>query len=140
MKRLVCMASVMAVLAASAFATGRARAFDDETPTIKDVMGKLHKGANSPLAQLKKSFQDGSPKWKDVQGLTKEFATLGAALPKDEAPLGEKDDYKKLATAYSDNAKALDDAAKKEDLAGAQAAFGKISTSCMPCHKTHRPR
>jgi cytochrome c556 len=133
------MASVMALLAATAFATGRAGTFDDETPTIKDVMGKLHKGANSPLAQLKKSLQ-GSPNWKDVQGLTKEFETLGAALPKDEPPIGKKDDYKMLATAYYDNAKALDDAAKKEDLAGAQAAFGKISTSCMPCHKTHRPR
>src|SRR5258708_6103174 len=139
MKRLACMASVVALMAVSVLVTGRAGAFD-ETPSIKDVMGKLHKGPNSPLAQLKKGLQGDSPNWKELQGTTKEFVTYGSALPKDEPPKGDKEDFKKLAIAYYDNAKTLDDAARKEDLAGTQAALGKLSSSCMPCHKTHRPR
>jgi cytochrome c556 len=33
----------------------------------------------------------------------------------------------------------LAEAAEKEDLDEVRDAFKKISTSCMPCHKSHRP-
>jgi cytochrome c556 len=139
MKRLTCLASATILLTASALATGRAGAVDAEAPTIKDVMGKLHNGPNAPLAKLKKSLKAEPPDWKDIQENTKSFATLGAILPESDPPKGDKANYKMLASAYSDNAKALDGAAKKEDLSGAQAAFGKLSTSCAACHKAHRP-
>jgi cytochrome c556 len=139
MKRLTCMASVLALLAAVALGTDQAGAGNTEAPSIKDVMDKLHKGANSPLAKLKKSLKAQPPNWKDIQDSTKLFAELGTSLPDNDPPKGNKDSFKKLAIAYSENAKALDDAARKENQADAQAAYSKLSTSCMPCHKDHRP-
>jgi cytochrome c' len=139
MKKLVCVACMVGLVAISGFATGFAGSDDEKTPTIKEVMQKLHKGANSPLAKVKKALAADSPDWKDIQKTTKDFATYGAALPKNDPPKGEKEDFKKQADAYSDNAKALNDAAKKEDKEAAQAAFKKVSTSCTACHKAHRP-
>ena len=135
MKRLACVASVLALLAAS----GLASSDDEKTPTIKEVMRKLHKGANSPLAKLKKALAADSPDWKSIQDTTKDFEKLGAALAKNDPPKGDKEDFKELAESYSKNAKALNDAAKEEDKAEAQAAFKKVSTSCTACHKAHRP-
>jgi cytochrome c556 len=139
MKRLMCMASVLGFLVASVLVTGRAGAGDTETPAIKDVMKALHKGPNSPLAKLKTSLKADAPNWKEIQDNTKQFVALGVALPKNDAPKGDNENYKKLASAYFDSAKALDDSAKKENLAATQEAYKTISSSCMPCHKAHRP-
>ncbi len=138
MKKLACVACVVGLVAISALATSFVGADEEKTATIKEVMRKLHKGANSPLAKLKKALAADSPDWKDIQKLTKDFATFGAALGKNDPPKGEKEDFKKLADAYYHNAKALNDAAKKEDKAAAQAAFKKVSTSCTTCHKAHK--
>jgi cytochrome c556 len=138
MRRLVCGASVLALLLLAALATSPAGAGDEPTPTIKDVMRKLHKGANSPLARLKKDLGAPAPNWKAVQDTTKDFVILGAALGKNDPPRGEAAGYKKLADAYFTNAKALDDAAKAEDKAAAQAAYRKLSASCKSCHQAHR--
>jgi cytochrome c556 len=128
--------SLLVILGATVLASSS----DDKTPTIKEVMKKLHgKGANSGIAKLKKGLAARSPDWKAVQKTTKSFATLGAALPKNEAPKGDQDAYKKLADAYAANAKALDDGAEQEDLDAAKAAFGKIGASCKACHSAHRP-
>jgi hypothetical protein len=99
MKRLVCLASALALLAASALAARRAGADDEKTPTIKEVMGKLHKGANSPLAKVKKALKAETPPWKEIQDQSKDFVILGASLAKNEPPRGEKEDFKKLAEA-----------------------------------------
>ncbi len=139
MKRIVCAACAFGLVAISGLATGPAGADDEKTATIKQVMQKLHKGANAPLAKLKKALAADSPDWKDIQKTTKNFATLGADLPKNDPPKGDKEDYKKLADAYCANAKALNEAAKKEDKEKAEAAFKKVSTSCMACHKAHKP-
>ena len=113
---------------------------DDETPSIKKVMSKLHKGKNAPLKQAQ-----GSPE--------RRFARLGGgsergqalrdlrrALPKNDPPRGEKESYEKLAKAYASAAKSLEESAEKEDLKGSRDAFKKISTSCMPCHKSHKSK
>src|SRR4051795_1452459 len=65
-------------------------------PTIKEVMGKLHKGANAPLQQVKKDLQGGNPDWDEIQTITKEFVTLGTALGKNEPPTGDKASWDKL--------------------------------------------
>jgi cytochrome c556 len=119
-------------------ATVVAATSDDKTPTIEEVMDKLHKGRNSHLAKVQKALKSASPNWKTVQKSTKLFAELGAALPKNEAPKGDQAAYKKLAEAYASNAKALDEAAKDEDLAAAKSAIGKISGSCKACHNAHK--
>ncbi len=135
MMRLTFATSLLVILGATVLAASS----DDKTPTIKQVMDKLHKGGSSPLAKLKKSVAVSSPDWTAIQKLTKDFATFGAALPKNEAPKGDQDHYKKLADAYAVNAKDLDEAAQKEEQASAKAALKKIGTSCNACHKAHRP-
>jgi hypothetical protein len=132
MKRLICLASALAVMAVALVAGG------DDTPSIKDVMDKLHKGAGAPLAKLKTALKSDSPDWKNVQDLTKDFVVWGAALAKNEPPRGEKAGFVRLAKGYLDNAKALDDAAKAEDKAKAQAALNKITASCKTCHAAHK--
>jgi cytochrome c556 len=132
MKRLVCVASTLAILALAAGAR------TDDPPTIKDVMDKLHKGASSPLAKLKTALKASSPDWSAVQDLTKDFEEFGAALAKNDPPRGEKADYEKLAKAYAANAKALNAAAKAEDKGKAEAAFKKIAASCKTCHTAHK--
>ena len=129
----------LTVLAVSCLATIAVGADDKKTPTIKEVMSKLHKGAKSPLAKLKTALKAESPDWKSIQDSTKDFVILGAALAKNDPPKGEKHAYKKLADSYFEQSKAMDDAAKKEDKAAANAAFTKVSTSCMACHKAHKP-
>jgi hypothetical protein len=131
--RLTCATSLL-VLVAATLAAG----FDDETPTIKDVMQKLHRGKSSPLAKLKTALKSDSPDWKAIQKTTKEFEKFGAALPKNDPPKGSKAAYTKLADRYYASAKALNEAALKEEKAEAQAALTKISTSCAACHKAHR--
>lgn len=116
-----------------------ARPDDEKTPTIKEVMQKLHKGAGAHLAKLKKDLAAESPDWSDIKEKAKDFETLGAALPKSEPPRGDKDDWKKVANSYYENAKRLNAAAKKEDKECVQAAFSKISNSCAACHKAHKP-
>jgi cytochrome c556 len=138
MKRLVCLVSTLAVVALVAGAGAGAGAGADDPPSIKDVMDKLHKGANAPLAKLKAALKSDAPDWKSVQDLTKDFVVFGAALGKNDPPRGDKAAYDKLANAYYENAKSLDDAAKAEDTAKAKAALNKIGASCKACHTAHK--
>ena len=140
MRPLFCVAGVLMVLLMAVLVSGPAGASSDsETPTIKKVMGTLHKGKNAPLNKLKAALKGDSPDWPAVQKDAKLFATFGAALPKNDPPRGEKGPYEKLAKAYASAGKSLEESAEKEDLTGSRDAFKKISTSCMPCHKSHRP-
>ena len=131
MKRMACMASAVAIL----FIGARA---DDATPSIKEIMGKLHKGDESPLAKLKKSLKSDEPDWKDVQDLTKDFESLGASLAKNDPPKGGKSAFEKRAKAYYQYAKSLNEAAKAKDKGKAQTALNKIGSSCKACHTAHK--
>ena len=136
MKRHAYMLGSLALVVAAALVTSSVA--DDATPSIKDVMVKLHKGATSPLAKLKKQAKADSVPWKEVQSETKDFVILGAALAKNEPPKGEMSSWKKLADSYFEDAKALDDAAKKEEKEALEKAVSKVGSSCQACHKAHR--
>jgi cytochrome c556 len=138
MKSLICGASMCSLLVVIGLAGRNVGAADDAPATIDKIMEALHKGRKSPLATLKAAFKSQSPDWASVQKETKTYAKLAADMPKNDPPKGDAAAYKKLAKTYASNAKALDDAAQKEDLAAAKAAFGKIGGSCMGCHKAHR--
>ncbi len=138
MKRLTCVVLVLGVSSLSGLANRFARSDDEKTPTIKEVMQKLHKGPNAELSKLKKDLAAESPDWSDIKEKAKEIETYGAALPKNAPPKGEKEDWKKLADSYHDYAKKLNAAAKKEDKDGVTAAFSKLSSSCAACHKAHK--
>jgi cytochrome c556 len=131
LKRMACVASVLAVLFMAAGA-------DDSTPSIKEIMGKLHKGANAPLAKLKTALKSDSPDWTNIQDLSKDFVRFGADLAKNKPPRGDRSAFEKRANAYHEAAKSLATAAKEEDKAKAQTALNKIGASCMTCHSAHK--
>jgi cytochrome c556 len=140
MKPAFCAAGVLVILLVAGLAAGPVGASsDDETDSIKKVMDVLHKGARSPLNTVKGALKGNSPDWSAIQKQAKLFARYGASLPKNDPPRGDKESFEKLANAYASAAKAFAASAEKEDLQGSRDAFKKISTSCMPCHKSHRP-
>jgi hypothetical protein len=107
-------------------------------PSVKEIMARLHKGANAPLFKLKKDLQAPQPNWDEIQKTTKEFVALGAALSKNEAPAGDQGSWQKLTKQYAEGARSMDDAAQKKNTQGALAAQGKLVGMCAACHKTHR--
>ncbi len=110
MRSLMCVASVLVLLAVAGWVSHPAgAASDDETPSIKKIMQTLHKGAKAPLNTVKASLKGDSPDWETVQKDAEVIAKYGAFLPKNEPPKGEKAAYEKLAKAYEKNAKALED-------------------------------
>jgi cytochrome c556 len=142
MRPLFCAASLLAFVALAFLASGGAGASiddDEETPSIKTVMEKLHKGKNAPLKSVQTALKSDSPDWEEIQKQAKLFKKYGDALPKNDPPKGKKEAYAKLAKAYASNAKSLEEAAEKENLKGTRDAFKKISGSCAACHKSHRP-
>ncbi len=126
------------VMATVPIAAGAVGAFQDKTPTIKQVMGKLHKGAKSQQKVLDTQIKAESPDWDAIQKTTKDFVILGAALEKNDPPKGSKDSWKKQADKYYANAKALDDAAADKDVDKVKAAQKTIGASCKACHSAHR--
>ncbi len=108
-------------------------------PTIKQIMAKLHKGAKAPLKTVQTQLKGDSPDWSKVETEAKIIEKFGAFLPKAEPPKGDKASYEKLAKAYEKNAKALKEAAEKEELTKARDATKALSKSCAACHKAHRP-
>jgi hypothetical protein len=139
MRALICAASLLGLLTAVAWTSTPAGAQDEEKPTIKRIMGKLHKGSKAALNVVKAELKGDSPNWSKVETEAKVIEKFGAFLPKAEAPKGEQASYERLAKAYAKNAKALEQAAGDMDLAKAKDATKSLSTSCQACHKAHRP-
>ena len=108
MKRLACVASVLAVLAFAA--RGRPGHADRQAVDEQAAQGgqrPAHPGQVGP--QVRDARLAGG------QEASKELVVLGAGLPKTEPAKGDKANYARLANAYLDDAKALDDAAKNEN-------------------------
>lgn len=133
----VLLAAALTVVADAVF-VGRADADNEQTPTIKQVMARLNKGATSSLAKLKGELKSDKPNWEAVQKESKDFIVLGGALGKSEPPKGEAASWKKLTDQYFQDAKALDDAANAKDLAAAREAHARLGASCKGCHSLHK--
>jgi cytochrome c556 len=131
---------VVVLLVAGLFSGPVGASNDEETPSIKKVMKGLNQGKSAPINKVKAALKAGSPDWSMIKKESKVIATLGAALPKSDPPRGEKESYETLAKAFASAGKSLEESAEKEDLAGSRDAMKKISTSCMPCHKSHKPK
>jgi cytochrome c556 len=138
MRALFCAASLLGLLTAFAWTSSPAGAQDDEKPTIKQIMAKLHKGAKAPLKAVQAELKGGSPDWTKIETEAKVIEKFGAYLPKAEAPKGEQAAYEKLAKAYATNAKTLHKAAEDQDLAKAKDATKKLGGSCKACHDEHK--
>jgi len=140
MKRLAYVASALALLAAAAVVVSPAGAQGEKTPSIKEIMTKANK-PNGLYFNLSKDLKDDELMWDEIQKEAKDLARLAAALAKNEPVKGPKDSWAKLTKDYSDNARALDEAAQKKDLRAVQTAHGKLGgMTCMNCHKAHRPK
>ena len=136
MKSLICTVSVMCLLVIAGVVS---RGASDEAPaTIEKIMDTLHKGKKSTLTALKTALKSQSPDWATVQKESKTYSKFAADLPKNDPPKGDPASFKKLAKAFAANAKSLNDAAEKENLAATKAALGKLNGSCNTCHDAHR--
>ncbi len=136
MKSLICAVSVMCLVVIAGVVSRGAN--DDAPATIEKIMDTLHKGKKSANAVLKTALKSQSPDWAKIQKEAKTYTKYPADLDKNIPPKGDTAAFKKLAKAFAANAKALNDAAEKEDLAAAKAAFGKINGSCKTCHAAHK--
>jgi cytochrome c556 len=139
MRALICMASVLGLLSVVAWTSGPAGAQDEEKPTIKQIMQKLHKGAKAPIKNVQAELKSDSPDWSKVETESKIIEKLGSFLPKSEAPRGDQASFEKLAKAYEKNAKALKVAAEKQELDKAKAATKNLGGTCKSCHEAHKP-
>jgi cytochrome c556 len=139
MKRLMAAGIVLALVIVGSLMTNPADAQKDRTPTVKEIMGKLHKGANAPLTTIRADLQMNPPDWKEIQQAAKDFVTFGEALTKNNPPKGDKKSWDKFAAQYVENAKALDKAAQGKDQKAALAAHTRLNDSCKSCHGLHRP-
>jgi hypothetical protein len=112
----------------------------EKTPTIKEIMGKAHKGPNSILPNVGKDLRDtNGPDWDEIKRSAKELVNLGKALGKNAPPKGEKASWQKLTKAYTEGAESLLTAAEKQNKSGAETAQKQLQNSCAGCHKAHRP-
>ena len=76
MKKISCVVLVLSLVSLSGLANRIAGSDDEKTPTIKEVMQKLHKGPNADLAKLKKDLAADSLDWNAIQAKAKDFENL----------------------------------------------------------------
>ncbi len=140
MNRLLTVAGLLAALTAAALRPNPVDAQGEKPPTVKEIMGKLNKGPNSLTPMIGKDLRDNPPDWDHIQKDAKTFVTLAAALQKNRPPKGDAGSWEKLAKTYTDNARALEDAAEKKDPKAAQTAIARLADmkSCGACHAAHR--
>jgi hypothetical protein len=111
----------------------------DVSTSTKDIMIRLHKGSGCLLATLGKELKSTSPPWPDVQKDVHEFVVLGQALGHNEPPRGDKGSWARLTGQYLENARAMEQAAQKQDKKGTLDARSRILGSCKTCHNAHKP-
>ena len=129
---------VVVVVAVAALRLPAAGAEDGDVPSIKEVMVKLHKGSDAPMAKVAGALKAERPDWAAIRGATKDFVILGASLAKNDPPKGDAASWKVLSARYFADAKALDDAAQAQDRDAAQAAQKRLGGSCKACHAAHK--
>jgi cytochrome c556 len=127
-----------AALAVGVAWTGGYAADGDQPQSVKQIMTKAHKGSTSLIRTIGTELKKPTPDFDSLAPKTKELADLGGQLGKNDPPKGEKDSWQKLCGLYADAAKDLNDAVGKKDKDSALMASGKISNSCMACHRLHR--
>ncbi len=133
-------AALAAVLVGLAVTLGPSGAEEKKDPSIKEIMTKAHKGADSLIGKLTRELKADTPEWEPIQKQTKELAELGASLSKATPPQGEKESWEKLTKAYVANAKEMVEAAGKKDKDTTAADVMKVTKMCANCHMAHKPK
>src|SRR5262245_4889514 len=127
--------TVSAVLAVAVLVGG---ATADDTPTIKEIMTKAHKGGDALLKKLGKQLKGKDVPWEDVQAESKELLDLGKSLGKNDPPKGDKKSWEKFTASYVKGAESLHKAADDKDQKTAAKAQTSLEGSCKACHAVHR--
>lgn len=113
---------------------------DETPPSVKEIMTKLHKGANSLLVDTRTHLQKGQPDWDALEKKTKDIVILGAALARNDPPRGDRESWQRLSRQYYDHAKTLDEAVQAKDRPAALNATKQLGESCKACHNAHKGR
>jgi cytochrome c556 len=138
MRALICGATLLGFVAVAAWTSRPVGAQDEEKPTIKQIMAKLHHRSKGALTTVKAELKSDSPDWSKVEADAKIIEKFGSFLPKAQAPRGDQANYEKLAKGYEKNAKALMEAAEKHELGEAKEATKKLGGTCKSCHEAHK--
>jgi hypothetical protein len=108
----------------------------DKAPSVKSIMTRAHKGADSALAKARSALKDG-----DYDELNKAAGTLvklGQDLTKAKPPAGEAKSWKEKTSDYVKTVKTLEKAAKDKDEKSAKKALSTLFGSCKKCHDEHK--
>jgi hypothetical protein len=135
MNRLIALGGALAL---AVFVTGAgARADDKETlPEIGDIMQKAH-GKGDLRGSITSAVKKGE--WAEAAKTVKEWQKLGDALAKNKPEKGSSESWKQKTKDYNTTLKTLGTAIDKMDANKATGALKKVGSSCMLCHKVHRP-
>ncbi len=107
-------------------------------PAIKKIMLRVAKGPMSLTPLIGRELKESAPDWNTIQSQTAEYAQLAEEMTKLEPPRGDKSSWADYAGEFLTLATQLDKAAHAKDPAAALSAQGKLSESCMACHREHR--
>jgi cytochrome c556 len=138
MKRMLCAASLAAVVLGLAAISSNAQGPKPEEETIKSIMKKLHAKDKGHVNVAKAAVAANPVDWEAVEKAAKPIEALGKAMGKLDPPKGDKEDYVKLCKDYTEKATALLTAAKDKKQPEAQKAVEALSKSCMKCHQGHK--
>ena len=143
MKNLICAASVMSLLVLIGVVSRTSGAAADDAAKIDKIMESLHKGRTSPLAKLKTALKSQSPDWSTIQKQAKTYVKYAVDLPKNDPPKGDAAAFKKLATAFATNAKALTRPPRRRILPRPRPHSARSAVPARPAttptRKTERP-
>jgi hypothetical protein len=109
-----------------------------DSPTVKQIMGKLTRGPGSLTPIIGRALEADPPAWESIRPQTEEYARLAAAMGKNDPPRGGKESWSTLTSAFASSAKALKKAVEAKDREAALEAHSAITGSCMNCHREHR--
>lgn len=106
-------------------------------PDIKEIMTKANK-AGGLFPQIQKGLKAPTPNWATLKNDSDELVSLATMLGKSKPPKGDAASWATMSKGYLDEATALKTAIAAMNKAGADAAIGKLATSCTSCHKAHK--
>ena len=104
---------------------------------IKEIMTKANK-AGGLFPQIQKGLKAPAPNWANLKNDSDELVSLATMLGKSKPPKGDAASWATMSKGYLDETTALKTAIAAMNKAGADAAIGKLATSCTGCHKAHK--
>lgn len=138
MKRIVCLGCVLTLVVGIHWMLGDSQAQEKKELTIKQIMGKAHKGGDSLLTKLGNELKAGDIPWSEVDSQAEQLVKLGKALAAAKPKKGDEASWKEITSKYNESAKALDKAAHNKDKDAATAALKALRGTCKGCHDNHK--